>query len=373
MLNRNKTRLLLCLLVLSATFAAVSLWACSVPVFRYAMEHWPADLYQAIVFHRGLLSEAQLSLVRELSTDGMAGRLHANVSLRTIDLDQNPAPDVLEFWRGLSANTSPWLVLRYPPASRLGGNIWSGPLAEPAIRPLLDSPARKEVARRLAHGQSAVWVLLEIGDQKKDAAAAALVEPRLAYLATVLKLPKLEEQDIVNGLISVGADGLRLEFSFLRLSRSDPAEQAFVKMLLGTEADLEETQEPIVFPIFGRGRALYALVGKGINHETIDEAASFIIGSCSCQVKDQNPGVDLLIEADWDTMLKSQAGTARSASASGDSVAPAPVSVTISGSEDAQRSSTSPSLLSPTRRISILGGLAVGALLAGGFLFLRRK
>jgi hypothetical protein len=48
-------------------------------------------------------------------------------------------------------------------------------------------------------------------------------------------------------------------------------------------------------------------VGKGIKHETIDEAASFLIGSCSCQVKEKNPGADLLMTVDWKALLKEQA------------------------------------------------------------------
>ncbi|HMJ91098.1 MAG TPA: hypothetical protein VK530_14845, partial [Candidatus Acidoferrum sp.] len=63
--------------------------------------------------------------------------------------------------------------------------------------------------------------------------------------------------------------------------------------------DLESEQEPMAYPIFGRGRALFALVGKGINRETIDEACSFVVGPCSCVVKELNPGQDILISAAW--------------------------------------------------------------------------
>ena len=36
------------------------------------------------------------------------------------------------------------------------------------------------------------------------------------------------------------------------------AEQALVAMLLGSESDLAERSDPMVFPIYGRGRALWA-------------------------------------------------------------------------------------------------------------------
>jgi hypothetical protein len=371
MLDRKSNWLLLCLALLAPAVSAISLHACSVPVFRYALEHWPADPYQAIVFHRGPLSETEQALVRDLSADGLAGRLYANVSLHTIDLDQNPTPEEAEFWRQLGAETLPWVVVRYPLAVRLPHNVWSGPLSQPALEPILDSPARQEIARRIIDGQSGVWVLLEIGDADFDSAAAKFIETRLAYLMTVLQLPTLEAQDIASGLVSVGNEDLKLEFSVLRLSRNDPAEEAFVKMLLGTEADLGEIDAPMVFPIFGRGRALYALIGGGINRETIDEAAAFLIGKCSCQVKELNPGTDLLLAADWDGALKKQARPPSELPTLAELAESAPVTVTISGGEEEPDSSTSAARLIPFGMV-MAGGFAFVGLIAG-FLFFGRK
>lgn len=317
------------LVLLGAVLAAAPLWACSVPVFRYALEKWPPDTYRATVFHRGPLSAVQAGLVRDLSRDGLAGRLHANVGLTTVDLAQNPSPAALELWRAHGKDELPWLVVSYPAASKLPDPVVSAPLSEAGIRTALDSPARREIARRLGRGDSAVWVLLEIGDPARDDATARLAETRLNYLAGVLKLPALDPADIANGLVNVPAGGLKLAFSVLRLSRHDAAESTFVKMLLGSESDLHAIAEPMLFPVFGRGRALYALAGQGITHETLDEAASFLIGRCSCQVKEQNPGVDLLLAADWEALLHAQRGTNSVPPA----IAPAPETVTVSGGE----------------------------------------
>ena len=172
---------------------------------------------------------------------------------------------------------------------------------------LVDSPARKQIAERLANGESAVWVFLESGDAAKDTEALKALEERIDYLGGVMNLPKLDDQDIKNGLVSIPGDGLRLAFSVVKVKRDDPAEAAFVAMLLASEEDLRGFNEPMAFPIFGQGRALYALVGKGIRAETIDEAAQFLIGSCSCQVKEQNPGVDIAMAVDWRQMVKDQA------------------------------------------------------------------
>ena len=361
---------LLWLIALATMLSGGPLFACSVPVFRYALEKWPPDSYQATLFHRGPLTQSQQALALDLSRDGLAGQLHANVSLETVDLAQSPAPEALELWRQLGTETLPWLVVRYPLAARRPDHVVSGPLTEATVNQLLGSAARKEITRRLGQGDSAVWVLLEIGDAKRDDETAKLVETRLAYLAGVLKLPAIEAQDIAAGLVSVPEGGLKLAFSVVRVSRSDPAEATFVKMLLGTEPDLHEIKEPLLFPIFGQGRALYALAGKGIRHETLDEAATFLIGKCSCQVKELNPGVDLLLAADWSRLVKAQLGVDRGLPTLPPLAELAPETVTITGSHD--KAATTPAAHPLSDSLLLAGGFAVAGMLAAVF-WLRRK
>lgn len=289
--------LFLCLL------SAATASACSVPVFRYALEHWPADPFQITIFHRGALTDAQKALLKK---DELA-----NAAVHTVDLAHEPLADMVELWHQQITETLPWVVVRYPMTSGIRETLVSGPLSMETMTPLLDSPARQQIIERLAEGQSAVWVMIDSGDTAKDDSTAALIEKRLEYLMGVLDLPKLDEQDIANGLVSIKEEDLRLEFSLLRISREDAAEKAFMQMLVKSEKDLAGIHAPMVFPVFGQGRALYALVGPGIKNDTIDEAASFLIGKCSCQVKERNPGVDLLIRADWKQLIKSSPEVAR--------------------------------------------------------------
>lgn len=246
---------------------ASSAFACSVPVFRYALEHWAADAYRVTV--------------------PKGTRLAGNFNITEADTGK--------------------IELRQPLSTRNDEIIWSAAPNEANVKLLVDSPVRQQIAERLGNGESAVWVLLECGDKEKDDAAAKFLDERLEYLAGVMSLPALDAQDIKNGLVSIPGDGLRLAFSTLRLKRDDPAESAFIAMLLASEPDLREFNEPMAFPIFGQGRVLYALVGKGIRVETVDRAAQFLIGSCSCQVKEQNPGVDIVMAVDWKKMVADQA------------------------------------------------------------------
>lgn len=279
--------------------------ACSVPIFRYALEHWPADHFEAVVYHRGTLSETQQAAARDLGAEGLAGALHANVSVQTVDLTANPDAGLLALAPSEIEGPFPWVVVKVPRTVKSGATVWSGPLTTDSVAQILDSPSRKEIVERLAQGGSAVWVLLESGVAAKDSAAARLLDEQLTELKKTLTLPRLAATDIANGLGSVAPEDLRLDFSVLRVARDDAAEQPFVQMLLGTGRDLKDAKEPIVIPIFGRGRALSAFVGAGLQAKTIAQAARFLIGKCSCEAKELNPGADLLIAADWDGLLKS--------------------------------------------------------------------
>ena len=369
-MSRHSLRALL-LLALVALPGAIPAQACSVPVFRYALEHWDAAPFRAFVFHRGPLSGAQQASARELGKDGLAGELHANISVRTVDLDQDPPQELLDLWRQAPTDTLPWLTVQFPATNRASGTVWSGPLTAESAAQILDSPARIEIVRRLGEGQSAIWLLLESGDAAKDSAAAELLDARLRHLASILQLPKLDAQDIANGLVSTGQDGLRLEFSVLRIARNVSGEQPFIRMMLGAEADLADTKEPIVIPVFGQGRALYALVGDGIKQETIDKAATFLIGKCSCEVKEQNPGFDLLLAADWKSLLAAQNAGIPDLPTMAELTKSAPVSVTISAASPSAKGG-SKNAETRTRLAPIAISLGIAALLISIF-GLRRK
>jgi len=46
-----------------------------------------------------------------------------------------------------------------------------------------------------------------------------------------------------------------------------------------------------------------------LNEGFIEDVTHFLLGSCSCEVKAQNPGWDLLLNVDWDEALKKAGGT----------------------------------------------------------------
>jgi len=275
--------------------------ACNVPVFRYALERWPAAPYQALVLHRGAMSDADQLALKLLQT------AQGFLEIQTVDLAQPSDAATAPIREKYGSVDKTWLVVRYPDGIRVEGEVVSAPLSVREVQLLLDSPARQAVVRRIIDGEAAVFVLLESGDRKKDDAAAALVETELKRLEKTLELPKPQQGQWDDPRYDKeGPPALRLAFSVLRLSRGDAAEQRFIPMLLGGRP-LADIKGPALFPIFGRGRLLCALPGERITKEEVSDIASFLIGPCSCVVKEQNPGVDLFFMVDWESVLAGQA------------------------------------------------------------------
>jgi hypothetical protein len=282
--------------LLGVILIVASAHACNVPVFRFALERWRADAYRVTVFHEGELSAADKEALTQLEEQQEKSR--ANVQVRTIDVAKLEPADQ-ELLKALPQAKFPWLTVQYPAALQIEAPIWSQPFSAVASSQLLDSPLRKETLNRLVDGETAVWLLLECGDAEKDNAAAALLQEQLIKLAKELQLPELTDLPDDN---LVAKTPLKLSFSMLRVPRGD-AEAALVQMLVHSEPDLLERNDPMIFPVFGRGRASLPLIGAGITADNIKNSATFLVGACSCEVKELNPGFDILLKADWDELL----------------------------------------------------------------------
>jgi len=280
--------------------------ACQVPVFRFALERWAADSYTIVIVPGagGELSAAEEEVRAFLQSKGGPDAATANLKVQ-IDPEN------------IGESTGATMRLFYPP--RLAGPdvpaIWSGALTMANAEVLVNSPARREIVTRLLKGESATWVLIESGDQEKDDFAASEIAKAFLKAEGELKIPEgvltVEEAREVSPALGHDSDDalrskipLKIAFSLIRISRDDTAESIFREMLLHLENDLGEfTAEPMVFPVFGRGRALEPLIGRGIDGGNVFEHASYFCGACSCEIKNQNPGVDLLIAADWEAAI----------------------------------------------------------------------
>jgi hypothetical protein len=298
--------------VLITTITAASVLACRIPVFRYALERWPPDSFELIVVHRGDLDEQQSEIVRSIESRTTDDTQPINLRVTTIDIDQDDlSPENRTLFDTLQTDVSeiaaPRMILLFPSQRRQATVAWQGELTADNVARLVDSPLRRKVVEQVLEGDSAVWVLIDGSNKDANDAAAATLELELGKVENLIKLPTQEILEAEEEFRADTAVELRLGFTLLRLRRDDPSEAVFLSMLLGTESDLRDFDEPIAIPIYGRGRTYYALVGKGINADLIEQNCRFICGDCSCQVKEQNPGSDVLLAVNWDEQIRGTA------------------------------------------------------------------
>lgn len=269
--------------------------ACTIPVFRYALEKWDLTTYEIVVFYRGdLPASMQKSLDRW-------GKSKSNIDITVVDLSGNVAPNransLLNIWQRENAGKEePWMQVRYHDADRIGlGIAWSGPCNEANLTNVMQSPKRHALIDHLKGGASTTYILLNSGNEQADKSAFDMVSRQLQLLEKKIKLP-VQSKDGPQMKLPLP---LKVSLPIMTLDRNRPEEAAFVKMLLATEEDLDKVKGPILFPVFGRGRVLGSLYGKDLDEVQVSRATEFLCRECSCQIKELNPGVDLLLAADW--------------------------------------------------------------------------
>jgi hypothetical protein len=192
----------------------------------------------------------------------------------------------------------PVCAIWYPNQMGKNSPIWKEKLTSSLVKGLVHSPKRQQMAESLINGESVVWVFIPSGNKKKDEQAMAIIKQELE--SAMIRYSKTPFY------VLAGNQKKKLTYGFpiLTVSPDDADERFFMDMLLRSESDLlEYTDEPMVFIVFGRGRSLGCLFGEYITSEKIQDAIAFLAGACSCEVKELNPGVDLMVAAPWDMVV----------------------------------------------------------------------
>ena len=272
--------------------------SCSVPVFRYALERWKPDPYKAIFIYRDVISKKDQALLEQVKQAASNPDYPLNLMIQEVDIAAFPEEKLTDLLKGPIPDTLPVFTIWYPDQMGEKAPIWIKELTPSFVETFIQSPKRMELAESLINGGSVVWVFIPSGNAKKDERAKTLIEQELdVAVQTYSKMPYT---------ILSGTKPKKLSYGFpiLTVSPHEPTERLFIDMLLKSESDLyKHTDEPMVFPVFGRGRALGCLFGEYITERNIQDATAFLSGSCSCEVKALNPGVDLLIAAPWDQVV----------------------------------------------------------------------
>jgi len=301
----------------TATILAVAAWlamavqasACDTPVYRYAMYRWTPLPYEVYCLHHGKLPKADQDLHKALAEEGPGGSV-ANVDVTPVDLDQKKARDMVPepvkaIWKA-QAGKSP---ARYVVMAPWGAELLVGDLDLSAARALVDSPARSEIGRLFDEGHGVVLVIVGGKEPQENARVEAACRAVMAKAEAGRLLvepapgstpPQRPEETGIQG----GPDSqqLPLRIGLVKLDRANAAERWLLKMLMGMAPDLDKSvHEPMLYAIYGRGRVMPPGIGREVNAESLTELLRFLAEGCSCTVKDQNPGLDLLMRWDWDS------------------------------------------------------------------------
>jgi hypothetical protein len=282
--------------------------ACTTPVYRYAMYNWGASPFVVCYLYRGEPADKDEPLNRMIKEAGTSEPAAANIVLESINLDEwkpeRVPPRIRELLQARAEGPLPAYVVLTPWGVELPAEKFDRTAAES----LIDSPVRTRLAKLLDQGHAAVFLLVPGSDPAENERSEAAVRETIAQAASGripgmmdASLPVSPGQPPGNTSEDEIAAANRLELAMVKLDRSDKAEQWLLRSLMNIEPDLHEYKDqPMVFAIYGRGRSMEPYIGKGITVENLCDMVAFLTGACSCMVKEQNPGVDLLFRWDWE-------------------------------------------------------------------------
>lgn len=285
------------------------LHACQVPVFRYALERWESDKYQLFLVTPRTLTEQERAEV-----DSFKKTLpDTNLTFTEINVSTISEADL---WKLPEINTSissPQLFLFHPEKLNQTTPIANLPLSAHSLNTIIDSPARNSIVKSLVAGDSAVWVILHNNDEEKAAEVQKALDLHIGKAANSIQLPEgivgTNERDQITDQTDLedvlrSSIPLKIAFSSKTLDSNAAGEEVFVATLLeNLPASIRELSEPLIIPVFGRGRKITPILASELSYTTILSGSQYLCGACSCQVKEQNPGVDLLIHENWPAHL----------------------------------------------------------------------
>lgn len=263
---------------------------CSLPVFRYALDRWQPDTFHLKVAQNQTQDPAVAKFLRNLGPSF------------GLNLEADRVPD----------ETSQ--LLRPDPADSDGPPPWTGKLDGAVLEYFAQSPARTKIIQEILEGASAVWIVVESGDASADDKAVEALQKRLRYLQQVISLPAVDPNDFSSRpgpgpalevkFSVLRVPGLHLPSGDARQTQAPHPETLLLPVLAGPRSGLSASREPWFAAVFGRGRVLGAWSAATFGDDQIEEICLFLAGACSCQVKRQNPGWDLLLQIDWDEKLR---------------------------------------------------------------------
>jgi hypothetical protein len=231
--------------------AAIVGMACTTKVSEWVLLNSFADKYRLVYYHKG---DADTETVRQNKEMESLSKT-ANIVFRT-----EKKEDIAK----------PYYALYY------GNRLFGQYNDQSSLKDIAVSPLREKVVEELMAGKLCVMLYLRSGSSEKDEKGLQVI---------TRSLDSSPFRDII---------------TLMETERGSQSEKHLVSLLLNVESDLKDINEPMLFGVFGRFRALEPLLGRGITEENIHLLIDFLTADCSCLIKDQLPGVSILCKADWE-------------------------------------------------------------------------
>ena len=234
--------------ILLAAFISL---ACTTRVSEWVLLNTLPNQYNLVYFHNAPLSETVKNRNRELAETINT----ANIQFKSLRKE---------------TVTQPYYGLYYE------GRLFSKFNSVDELKGVTSSPVREKIAKELMSGKLCVMLYLTTGNREKD-------EKGLNTLKKV-----------------IGSSPFGPIIPVVEMSRHSGEEKHFASLLLNVEDDLKYIDEPMLFGIFGRFKALEPLLGRGISEENILLMIDYLKAECSCLIKDDLPGTDILFTNRWE-------------------------------------------------------------------------
>jgi hypothetical protein len=237
---------------------------------------WKPDYYRAVVLY-----EAETPLEMDDGVKAIQAKTEdkirsLNLSLRKIEVTDKANIDekTAEVLKLLKPEKLPYTIIYFPENSDVEHPLWTGHMTSEDADMIGDSPARREIARRLLKGESVVWLLIESGIEYKDYRILKLLSEEMSKTSTI------------------------------RISREDAAEKILLNILSNIEPEIMSvSNEPVLVPVYAGGRILNIYSNDEINRENIKNTIALFSGGGIDKAKRPNPGTPLLLSVNWEGFI----------------------------------------------------------------------
>ena len=230
--------------------AAIISMACTTKVSEWVLLNSFADKYRLVYYHKGDQATEVVTQHKELERWSETTNIVFKSEVK-------------------QAVSDPYYALYY-------GNRLFGEYDDySSVKSINTSPVRDKVVEELLAGKLCVMLYLKSGNSEKDNQGLQVIKKSL-------------DSSPFSEIITL-----------IEIDRGSTTEKHLVSLLLNVESDLKEIDEPMLFGVFGRFRALEPLLGRGITEDNIKLLIDFLTADCSCLIKDNLPGVSILCKADW--------------------------------------------------------------------------